>query len=72
VFRFGTIGLIQEGDDKGKYVKIQELPDDPPSFLILLTSDAEFQMGAGDYWAEDFSSLQQFFVEAKWVIAWNE
>lgn len=63
-------GLIRSGDDTGNYVKVQELPDTPPSYLILMAHDQEFTNGYGDYWVEDHSALEEFFTESNWTIEW--
>ncbi|MFK4071767.1 hypothetical protein [Streptomyces sp. NPDC029674] len=68
---FEKVGRISSGDDAGKYVKIQELPDSPPSYLILLACDPEFVNGCGDYWVEDRPSLEGFFREGRWVVDWS-
>jgi hypothetical protein len=71
VIEFGKVGYIRSGDDAGKYVKIQELPDSPPSYLILMAHDEEFRNGYGDYWVEDRKSLNDFFAEGSWVVEWG-
>jgi hypothetical protein len=71
LIRIGIVGRIESGDDQGKFVKIQELPDDPPSYLVLTAADEHFETNGGDEWVEDFTSLKQFFDEAKWVISWR-
>ncbi|GAA3188420.1 MULTISPECIES: hypothetical protein [Streptomyces] len=63
-------GFIEAGDDQGKYVKIEELPDTPPSYLITLAKDADFTQGCGDYWVEDKESLKQFIREGYWEVNW--
>ncbi|MDT0305458.1 hypothetical protein RM780_00565 [Streptomyces sp. DSM 44917] len=68
----GIVGRIVSGHELGSYVKVEELPDDPPSFLILTASDREFREGSGDSWVEDYASLEQFFEESRWVIEWEE
>ncbi|MEU0838657.1 hypothetical protein ABZ370_04180 [Streptomyces sp. NPDC005962] len=60
------------GDEAGKYVKVQELADSPPSYLILVARDQDFQDGCGDYWVENYESLQGFFAEGNWVVDWRE
>lgn len=72
MIRIGTVGRIESGGDQGKFVKIQELPDDPPSFLIHTAIDGEFWTDGGDEWVEDYASLEQFVREAQWVIAWRD
>ncbi|WP_344632911.1 hypothetical protein [Streptomyces glaucosporus] len=66
----GRVGRISSGDHSGKFVKVRELPDDPPSFLVLLAHDRGFRRGYGDYWVEDRASLEQFFAEGSWVVEW--
>ncbi|MEU3710387.1 hypothetical protein [Streptomyces catenulae] len=56
-------GFIEAGDDQGKYVRIEELPDTPPSYLITFSKDAEFTQECGDYWVEDKESLSKFMKE---------
>lgn len=71
MIEIGVLGRILKGDDQGKYVKIQELPDDPPSYLVLTAADRDFRTDGGDEWVEDEPSLQQFFKEAGWIIRWE-
>ena len=70
MIEINKIGWIRSGDDEGKYVKIQELPDSPPSYLILMAHDREFKSGYGDYWVEDYGSLKGFLAEGNWVVEW--
>lgn len=72
LIRIGKIGRIVSGDETGKFVRVDELPDSAPSYLILLADDQEFKRGRGDYWVEDFLSLEQFFIEGKLVVEWPE
>ncbi|MGY0488816.1 hypothetical protein [Streptomyces sp. WG-D5] len=66
-----TLGRIVSGDEQGRYVYIKELPDDPPSYLVLTSDDPDLKVAGGDEWVEDFASLQQFFDEGMWVVEWN-
>ncbi|MEU8971564.1 barstar family protein [Streptomyces monashensis] len=68
--KIGEVGRITAGDEAGQFVKIEELPDSPPSYLILLAHDLEFTRGRGDHWVEDLPSLEQFFAEGKWIVEW--
>lgn len=72
MIEINKVGWIRSGDDAGKYVKIDELPDSPPSYLILMAHDKEFKNGYGDYWVEDYESLEGFFTEGNWVVEWPE
>uniref|UniRef100_A0AAU2V3R2 Uncharacterized protein n=1 Tax=Streptomyces sp. NBC_00003 TaxID=2903608 RepID=A0AAU2V3R2_9ACTN len=70
MIEIGKVGWIRSGDESGKFVKVNELPDSPPSYLILIAHDREFKRGCGDYWVEDFESLEGFFAEGAWVVEW--
>lgn len=70
VIRVGVVGLIRYGDDAGKYVRVQELPDATPSYLVLMARDQEFTSGDGDCWVEDHAALEEFFAESRWVVEW--
>ncbi|WP_030543243.1 hypothetical protein, partial [Streptomyces albus] len=65
-----TLGRIASGDEQGRYVFVQELPDDPPSYLVLTAADADLKVAGGDEWVEDFASLEAFFEEGRWVVEW--
>ncbi|MGW6284854.1 hypothetical protein [Streptomyces sp. NPDC055107] len=65
------VGRIAAGDERGKFVRIDELPDDPPSYVILLAEDPEFLNGCGDYWVENREDLGRFFTEARWEVEWS-
>lgn len=71
MIKIGAVGRISSGDEQGKYVKIQELPDDPPSYLILTAADRDFRHDGGDAWVEDRASLSQYFEEAHWIVEWE-
>lgn len=70
MIQFGKVGHIRSGDEAGMYVKVQELPDSPPSYLVLMAHDADFKEGYGDYWVEDRESLEGFFAESGWAVDW--
>ncbi len=71
MIKIGVVGRIESGDDQGKFVKVQELADEPPSYLVLTAADDAFMTEGGDEWVEDFESLRQFFEEARWVVSWQ-
>ncbi|MFD5035977.1 hypothetical protein ACFWNI_02425 [Streptomyces sp. NPDC058377] len=71
MIEIGKVGRITAGDELGKFVRIKELPDDPPSYLILLAEDSEFLNGCGDYWVENREDLEEFFIEAHWEVEWT-
>ncbi|MGW2478065.1 hypothetical protein [Streptomyces sp. NPDC001665] len=70
MIKIGVLGKITKGDEVGRYVFIKELPDDPPSYLVLTASDAEFEICGGDEWVEDYPSLGEFFEEGQWIVEW--
>ncbi|MFI5663545.1 hypothetical protein [Streptomyces sp. NPDC051684] len=65
------LGRIASGDEQGRYVYVKELPDEPPSYLVLTAADPDLKADGGDEWVEDFSSLEQFFGEGRWLVEWN-
>ncbi|WP_203887533.1 hypothetical protein [Planotetraspora kaengkrachanensis] len=60
-----------EVDEAGRFVFIKELPDEPPSYLVLTAADEEFKVPGGDEWVEDYASLIAFFQEGRWVVEWR-
>ncbi|MGW6578996.1 hypothetical protein ACWF76_06245 [Streptomyces globisporus] len=71
MIKIDRVGKITAGDELGKFVRINELPDNPPSYLILLADDSEFSHGCGDYWVENREDLDEFFAEAHWEVEWS-
>lgn len=67
----GVVGVIVKGDEAGRFVFVQELPDDPPSYLVHTAADENFKTSGGDAWVEDHASLADFFEEGKWVVEWG-
>lgn len=67
----GVVGRVTVGEQRGEFVKVKELPDAPPSYLILTAIDRQFATGGGDFWVEDYPSLEQFFQESRWVVEWE-
>lgn len=72
MIKVGVVGRIISGEEQGRYVRIQKLPDDPPSYLVLTATDRNFEREGGDAWVEDESSLIQFFEESRWVVQWEK
>lgn len=72
MIKIGKVGRITAGDEFEKFIRINELPDDPPSYLILLAEDSAFLNGCGDYWVENREDLREFFTEAHWEVDWTE
>ena len=71
MIRIGVLGRIVEGDEAGRFVRIKELPDDPPSYLVFTAADEEFKVAGGDEWVEDYASLIAFCEEGRWVVEWR-
>ncbi|MFJ8939788.1 hypothetical protein ACIRL0_29410 [Streptomyces sp. NPDC102365] len=71
MIKIEVLGKISTGDEQGRYVYIRELPDDPPSYLILTAADPDFKVEGGDEWVENFESLVDFFNEGQWVVEWD-
>ncbi|HBF81025.1 MAG TPA: hypothetical protein DD420_14170 [Streptomyces sp.] len=72
MIRIDSIGRIVSGEEVGRFVKIQELPDDPPSYLVLTAEDRNFHKEGSDSWVEDETSLRQYFTESRWIIDWED
>ncbi|PVD01187.1 hypothetical protein DBP21_18935 [Streptomyces sp. CS147] len=70
VIPIGRVGKISGGEEDGRFVRIEELPDHPPSYLILLAQGPDFTDGCGDYWVKDSEDLEEFINEARWHITW--
>lgn len=68
--RVGVVGRIVAGDELAKFVRVDVLPGEPPSYLVLLAYDPEFRRGCGDFWVEDLASVGQFFAEGEWAVEW--
>ncbi|SES18528.1 hypothetical protein [Streptomyces qinglanensis] len=65
------VGRIASSGDQGKFVKVEEISGTPISYLICTATDRDFQFDGGDEWVEDYASLEKFFEEAQWVVAWE-
>ncbi|MEU3224457.1 hypothetical protein ABZ695_15015 [Streptomyces sp. NPDC006976] len=70
MIEIGKVGRITAGDDTGRFVRIDELPDAPPSYLVLLARDPAFLDGCGDDWVENREGLDDYFAEARWGVEW--
>ncbi|MEV7638331.1 hypothetical protein AB0O32_00225 [Streptomyces rubiginosohelvolus] len=70
VIPIGRVGKIAGGEEDGRFVKIKELPDRPPSYLILLAQGPDFAEGCGDFWVKDSEDVEEFINEAGWSITW--
>lgn len=71
--KIGTKGLINEGDMKGWYVRIDEDYKNTGGFLIIYSSSPDMSSGIGyDDWVENEVSLKEFFKESSWKIDWTK
>ena len=68
----GKTGLINEGDMKGWYVRIDDDDENTGGFLIIYNSSPDMLSGLGyDDWVENKSSLQDFFEAGSLKIDWH-
>lgn len=67
-----TIGKVLEGEYKNWFIFIEDDHNNSGGYLILLFNHPDrLKSSQGyDYWAEDRSSLEEMFKEAKWKIQW--
>ena len=69
----GKIGIINEGDMKCWYVRIDHDLNNTDGFLILYNLSPDMSSGSGyDDWVENEESLKDFFKESYWNIHWYE
>ena len=67
----GQKGRIVKGDAQGWYVMIQDDTASTSRYLVLTAKAVDFQDGFDD-WVEDWDTLQRYFQEAEWEVAWLE
>ena len=63
-------GLITQGGDEIRYVRVVDDSDSTGGFLVLLSNNPQFSDGFDD-WVEDHDSLIRYFDEAGWVVVWD-
>jgi hypothetical protein len=69
----GKVGLIDEGDMKGWYIRVDDDTINTGGFLILYNSCPNMSSSSGyDDWVENRESLKYFFAESSWNIKWLE
>ena len=71
MIKLGKKGRIVKGDAQGWYVMIQDDAVNTGGYLVLTAKAADFQDGFDD-WVEDWDTLQRYFQEAAWEVAWLE
>jgi hypothetical protein len=71
--KIGKKGLINEGDMKGWYIRVDDDYKNTGGFLIFYNSSPDMSSGMSyDDWVENESSLKDFFEESSWTINWTE
>ena len=71
--KIGEKGLINEGDMKGWYIRVDDDYKNTGEFLIIYNSSPDMSSGLGyDNWGENEASLKDFFEEISWTINWAE
>jgi hypothetical protein len=69
--KIGINGLIEEGNDKGWYVRIEDDSMNTGGYLILIFDSLILRPANGfDYWVDNWKSLELFFKESGWTIKW--
>ena len=71
--KIGKKGLINQGDMKGWYIRVDDDCKNTGFFLIISNSSPDMLSGVGyDDWVENEASLKDFFEESSWTINWTE
>ena len=68
----GVLGRILAGQEKGRYVRVQDDRDRTGGFLILTGADRDLQMSGADNWVDGNAALVRFFEESGWLIEWED
>jgi len=71
MIQINKIGYILNGDDKGSYIQILDDSLNTGGYLILISSKATFEDNYDD-WVEDYSSLEDYFIESNWKIKYKD
>jgi hypothetical protein len=64
----GIIGRLISGNERGRYVKVEDDFENTGGYLVLISSDPEFNSG-GDYWVE--KKLLAEFLEELGPVIWS-
>ncbi len=71
--KINTRGVIQEGDNQGWEVCIEDDRLNTGGYLILITPSSKSDELVGyDNWVDSADALQKYFEEAHWKIQWCE
>ena len=65
----GKWGKIVSGQNAGRYVFVQEDPQETGGFFIFQCREPSIKTGF-DNWAENIESVQNFFQHSGWKIVW--
>src|SRR5690348_8516248 len=72
--RFGEVGFIEQGDDQGKYVLVQDDNARSGGVYVFYSPNPEFLGGIEghvfDYWLENLEMFGKFVQASTWVIRW--
>ena len=69
MIEIGKRGRIIAGDDKIRFVLVQDDREESGGFLILKSTDEHFKEGYDD-WVES-EKLDAYFKESGWTIDWT-
>ena len=71
--KIGEKGLINKGDMKGWYTRVDDDYKNTGGFLIIYNLSSDMSSGVGyDNWVENEASLKELFEENSWTINWAE
>jgi hypothetical protein len=65
----GRIGKILSGEECGLFIKVISDHDNTGGFLILTGDDKDLK-NCFDSWVENELHLEQYFLEAGWLVEW--
>jgi hypothetical protein len=68
--QIGRPGRIISGLESGRYVKVVNDADSSGGYIIITSSDVDFNEDGFDAWVEDERQLMKFFEEADWDVNW--
>ena len=71
MIRIGVKGKIASGEERGRFVLIQDDRDGSGGFLIVTAADRKHTVEGADCWLESREALAQFVEESDCVIEWE-
>ncbi len=74
IIKLNITGTIRKGESKDWFLRVQEDFGSSDSYLILIFNHKDINKASEvyDYWAEDFSTVEQIFKESNWQIDWTK